>query len=78
MFTIKRGICTNKGDNSKFIFCKNYALLDLEILVKFLFLYSNVTRGHTFKIKSSYSRALAPACSTPVKTFNLLPQDIYF
>ena len=36
--------------------------LDLEFLVKFLFLCSNVTRGYTFKIKSSFSQALAPAC----------------
>ena len=80
MFTIKRGLCTNKGDNTKFIFARIMPLFGLKILVKFLFfntpnnakhislelINSNLTRGHTFKIKCSYSRALAPTCGALV------------
>ena len=40
--------------------------LDLEFFAKFFFPNSNVTRGHTFKIKSSYSQALSPACGALV------------
>ena len=32
MFVIKRGICTNKGDNSKFVFARIMRLFGLKIL----------------------------------------------
>ena len=71
MFTLKGGICTNKGGNSKFIFARIMALFGLKFFGEFLgfflippnitkpmyfgFKNSILTRGHTFKIKSSYS-----------------------
>ena len=65
MFTIKRGICTNKRDNSNFIFARIIppsGLIHFSEILIFCntpnFLNSNVTRGHTFQIKSSYSGAL--------------------
>ena len=34
MFALKRGVCTNRGDNFKFIFARIMPFLDLEFLVK--------------------------------------------
>ena len=72
MFTLKREKCSNKGDNSKFIFARIVPLLGLsifnEILISFfnrslhlhvgILLNLNMTRGHTFKIKGSYSQVV--------------------
>ena len=51
------GICTNEGDNSKFIFATILPLFGLGIfseilisLIHLFFLNSNVTRGDTFQI----------------------------
>ena len=87
MFTLERGICTNKGNNLKSFLQELFPFMDLKIVSEILliteilllfffpipvillkifpwnFKNSNVTRGHTFKIKSSYSLALVPACS---------------
>ena len=64
MFTIKRETCTNKGDDSKFIFARIMPLFGLIIFrgilifyyyfsIPLFFLNSNVTRSHTFKIKKA-------------------------
>ena len=68
MFTDKRGICTNKVDNLNSFLQELCPSLDFDFLVKF-----KVTRGHTFKINGSYSRALAPTCGALVTCLQNTP-----
>ena len=60
VFTMEKGICKIKGDNAEFIFARIIPFLDFEF-------DSNVTRGHTIKIKSSYNRTFSPAWGAFVK-----------
>ena len=52
---MKRGMYSNKGDNSKFIFARIMPLMDLEFLEKFLYIFF-----HTLNItKHIYLELLA-------------------
>ena len=78
IFTIERGIRTNKGGNSLFIFARIIPSFLINIFSEILIfsnitrtiylqlINSNVTTGDTFKIKSSYSIALTPVCDALV------------